>query len=104
MNDASPRAVAVLDGYGVSHKAFFGNRRLRLRETVLEEGDRLHVLGDVVTGRDGRAIGKGPNDLFVIGEGDENEMLRRLGKKARGFLFVACGTLAFGGGLVALLL
>ncbi|MFW5798014.1 MAG: GIDE domain-containing protein [Planctomycetota bacterium] len=71
-NSASSDLEAALnERYGRSSKGFIFNKSMRYTETVLEEGDRLYVLGDVEM-RDDRppVFKKGEHPLIVSDKGE----------------------------------
>ncbi|OWK38682.1 GIDE domain-containing protein [Fimbriiglobus ruber] len=107
----SPRVKRRLeDMYGYSTKGFFFNKTARYKETVIEEGDKLFVIGDVELTRSGKPCFVRGSRPFIVSDKTEAKLLaayqRRvlwgsIGAVATVVLTIALGAVVgvvFGGG------
>lgn len=64
---AAPRVVEerLQERYGETTKGRFMNRKMRLQETFLEQGDEVHVIGRVAWTENGPSFGDG-GDVFIV--------------------------------------
>ncbi len=60
--------------YGFSTKGLIFNKGLKYKETVIEEGDKLFVIGDVETTKNGMIFVKG-DDPFIVSDRNEAKTL-----------------------------
>lgn len=62
--------------FGTDTKGWLFNKKMRVRETMLEVGDELVVIGQASFGRDGPLFGAG-GPLFVVTDSSEARMIAR---------------------------
>jgi len=85
LRPASPKFDSVLAKYNKRSKGLLFNKDLEAKETVLEEGDRLYVLGPakIVKGRvTFRASGGQP---MIVSDKSERDLLAQCNTKAAGY-------------------
>lgn len=81
LNDPSPAFEAAMARYGERTTGLFMNKTLRYRETYVEEGDSLYVLGH----HRGGQITKGPDGVLVVSDKGEAGALDDVKSKALWF-------------------
>lgn len=71
--------------FGTKTKGWVFNKKLRVKETVLERGDEIHVVGQVAFGRDGPSF-EGAGELFVVSDKGAAAILQRETWSALGWI------------------
>ena len=74
-----PELEKYLNSRSMSAKGLFtGSKSFKCRETVLEPGDNLYVLGRVIRDDDNALSFYRSDDLYYISDSDEDELLAKL--------------------------
>lgn len=94
-----PVARTLEHEFGTKTKGWLFNKKLRVKETVLEPGDEVHVVGQVAFGRDGPSF-EGKGELFVVSDKGAAAIVERETWAALGWIgfgvlvVVACAVIA----------
>ncbi len=73
-NSADPDLIAMLDEYGISTEGYVFNKTMRFQETVLEEGDAVYIIGDVMMRPDAFPLIMSSSTWFFISDRSETYM------------------------------
>jgi hypothetical protein len=84
LNNAPPELRQLLhERYGRSTRGLLFNKTMRYSEVLLEEGDRLIVIGSVVASPDGRLRFTRQGDVFLVWDRGETALLEELRWRAK---------------------
>lgn len=86
---------AIAQKYGYNRKGWLFDKKIRYRESVLEAGDQIYVLGSAHVGVDGPVLQKEKGGVLIVADSSETKALKKLNIKLLSYGIVALILFAF---------
>lgn len=85
-NSASKKLESTLKKYGKTSKGWVFNKSLKYKETVLEVGDEVYVLGPVTVVKGIRRFKRNWPNALIVSDKSERDVMQHYSSSATGFI------------------
>lgn len=86
LNESTPTALldTIAQRYNFNRKGWIFDKKVRYRETILEPGDQIYVLGTAQVGVNEPTIQKNQGGVLLVADSCENKALKKLNMRLLG--------------------